>query len=194
LKAITKGSIIEINGLLLPVWGGKKGKFTHILEAIYHQMNNMLSHHSRVLLVRSDLHLHDYTQNSELLSDFIRKLRKRLKAKYKLTRLGYIWVRERNISNNTKQAQHYHLALMLDGNKVQHPGNIHKLIESIWQNWDQPKPFTPKNSYYKIQRGNQHQFNNAFKRCSYFAKVVTKEDKAPQTNHYSASRIKQRMK
>ena len=176
--------------------GGKKDKYREILSALYHQLNNMISHHHKLLLVRSDLHLYDYTEDNKLISDFMRKLIKRLKSRYKVKRVGYLWARERVLkhTDNHNKPQHYHLLIVLDGSKVQHPSRIHKLIEDIWCLWGQPKPYTPKNSYYQIRRGNQAQFNAAFKRGTYLAKVQTKGNKASETNTYSASRLKKKMK
>ena len=51
------------------------------------------------------------------------KLTKRLKRKYKLCRVGYIWVREQEKSKH----QHYHLVLMIDGNKEQFFDEILKI-------------------------------------------------------------------
>jgi len=196
LKATISGDQFNIDGQSLPILGGKKEKYREILSALYHQLNNMISHHHRLLVIRSDLHLYDYTADNKLISDFMRKLIKRLKSRYKINRLGYLWVRERVLKRTDKhnKPQHYHLLIMIDGSKVQHPSRIHKLIEEIWCLWDQPKPYTPKNSYYPINRGNTAQFNSAFERGSYLAKTNTKGNKAPTTNTYSSSRIKSKLK
>ncbi len=164
----------------------KHGCFIEILEQIKQQLDAMLSHHSRIMVVRFDLHTSTCTADNRLLSSFIRKIRKKLKSYYGLTRVGFVWAREQEKA----KSQHYHLALFLDANKVRFPKMVLGLIEDIWQSWGQPKPYTPKRCYYLIHRGSVDKYQDAFYRLSYIAKQRGKGYKAKSTNDYSTSRIK----
>ncbi len=78
---------------LLPLNSGYLG---HILQQTYEQLSAMMSHHSRVMLIRYDFHLHDFTDCNKVMTLFIKKLKRRLQPHYKFKRLGYVWVREWN--------------------------------------------------------------------------------------------------
>ena len=72
----------------------KRGCYMEILAVLKAQMDAFLFHHARMLFVRLDIRHHTYTDDNKAMSDYMRKLIKHLKRKYKVTRIGYIWVRE----------------------------------------------------------------------------------------------------
>ncbi len=186
MKRVVRMDSVAISGQILNINANhKNGCFVEMLERIKHQMDAMLSHHSKVLIIRFDLHVNHYQSNNKLISDFVRKLRKKLKAKYKLSRLGYIWAREQEKAKR----QHYHFALLIDANKVRHPKNVIQLIETIWQKWLLPKHFTPKNCYYIVNRSDTQAYQTAYYRLSYTAKERGKGYKSKAANDFSASRI-----
>lgn len=164
----------------------EQGCFIEILERTASELEAMLSHHSRVLVIRLDLRMHDYTPTNEQVRRFFRKLKRRLKQIYGLLRVGHVWVREREKA----KAQHYHIALILDGNKVQHPAKVIRLCEAICEEWELPKPYTPERCFYRVARGDTESFSDAFYRLSYMAKTRGKGYRPPSSNDYSASRIK----
>ncbi len=177
-----------INGIehQLPASMKTMGRYEPILDTSIGQFDAMLSHHCKVMVVRLDLHMICFTKDNIVMSQFMQKLKKKLKNKFNQSRVGYIWCRE----HAEAKAQHYHLALMLDGNKNQKPHSIIKLAEEIWVGWDHPKPYTPKNCYYIVKRGDQAAYLDALDRMSYLAKVATKGNRPPSTNDYGSSRIK----
>ena len=75
----------------------------------------------------TDTHDDGYSKGNKLLSDFLRLLKRNLKSYFGFTRVGYLWVRELS----TTDRQHYHLILLLDGNKVQHPKNVINIAEEV---------------------------------------------------------------
>ena len=158
--------------------------FEEILTAIERQLTAMLSYHSRILMVRLDFHLSAYSPCSSEMSRFVDKIRKHLKGPYGLTRVGYVWVREQERAIS----QHYHMALLLDGNKINHPGKLITWIDQHWQARGQPKVFVPKNCFLLVRRGDDPALNAAFKRMSYFAKKRGKGRKPAGAKDYSASR------
>lgn len=187
-KAIYSPSI-EIGGQVLPINAKRKlGCYEPILLATKQQFDAMLSHHVKVLFIRMDIRVPEYTETNQPMVQFMRRLIKRLKKSYKLSRVAYLWVREQN----NAEVQHYHLWLMLDGGRVQYPSKVIKVMENIADTWGWPKPFTPKNCFRCFHRENFDQYKIAFQRASYLAKENSKGNRPPSTNDYSASRIKPR--
>lgn len=186
MKSIYQGYSIEIEGESYYLQPNHYHYYREILERLHKEIMAMLSHHSKLLAFRIDLHLHDYSADSLLMSKMIKKLKKKLRVKYKVQNIGHIWAREQNEAHQ----QHYHLALWLDGNKVRHPANIIKIIEQIWQGWDQPQPYTPKDCYYLIERQNKVILKSFYKRASYLAKAKDKGKRAKTANDFSCSRVK----
>lgn len=177
---------VTIGGIELPINTTKKhGCYLEMLAALNSQLSAMLSHHGRVLFLRVDIRQHDYSADNKPMSDFIRKLKKRLKRRYNTQRIGYLWARE---IEKAKQ-QHYHLVLLLDGRKIQYPAKVIQDVEFIAGGWDWPKPFTPKNCYYLIKREDTETYSKAFYRGSYLAKTRGKGYKAATANNYGHSNI-----
>jgi len=150
------------------------------------QMQAMLSHHNKVIVVRFDLHCEKYTSGNTELSRFTCKVRKRLYSHYKCTRFGYLWVREQERS----KSQHYHVMLIIDANKIQHPSALLGWLQERWSVRGHPRPYVPKHCFYKINRGDDEAFGEAFYRCSYLAKARGKGYGSLGANNYSGSRVK----
>ncbi len=184
-RVINMESIAFFEQELLINASSEHGCYVEILERIKQQIDAMLSYHSRILVIRVDLHTASYQPDNQMMSAFIRKIRKRLSNKHGLKRMGFVWVREQEKA----KSQHYHLALFIDANKVRHPHHIILGIEAIWQSWLNPKPFTPKNCYYIIKRNDPESIIEPFYRLSYLAKVRGKGYKNKTANDFSTSRI-----
>lgn len=168
--------------------------YPEIVDRGYEQISAMLSHHCRVLMFRLDIRFHDFESTNRLMTRLCKKLKQRISvSKYhNLKRLGYLWVREQA----TSEVPHYHAIFLIDGTKIRRPGHLIRLIEDICYRWDQPKPFTPRNCFYLLERDQPESLTMrlAIHRMSYLAKVNTK-DKRPSTTHdYGTSRIKPRTK
>ncbi len=164
----------------------KHSCFTDILDAMHGQMQAMLSHHNKVIVVRVDLHCDKYTPCNSELSRFMCKVRKRLYSRYKCTRFGYLWVREQERS----KSQHYHVMLIIDANKIQHPSALLGWLQERWSVRGHPRPYVPKNCFYKVHRGDDIAFDEAFYRCSYLAKERGKGYGRMGANNYSGSRVR----
>lgn len=149
------------------------GCYREVLEALYFELTNFLSHHSRLLFLRLDVKVYHYSKDNRKLSYFLRQLKRNLKSYFGLTRVGYLWVRELS----KKDRQHYHLILLLDGNTVQHPKNVINISEDIAYKCDMPCPFTPKNCYLRLSRNDTENFGRAMYRGSYMAKTRSKQCK-----------------
>ena len=99
-------------------------KYEHIneiLNDIKRQFDVMIEQHCKVLLVHFVLRFPAGTfhqRNNEEISEFIKKLTNYYEYRRVATR--YIWAREQDTSN----APHYHVALLLDGSQRHHTPTI----------------------------------------------------------------------
>jgi hypothetical protein len=163
----------------------KHSCFTNILDTMHAQMQAMLSHHNKIIVVRVDLHCEKYTPCNIELSRFMCKVRKRLYSHYKCTRFGYLWVREQERS----KSQHYHVMLIIDANKIQQPAALLGWLQERWSVRGHPRPYVPENCFYMVHRGDEIAFGEAFYRCSYLAKARGKGYGSLGANNYSGSRV-----
>lgn len=188
MSKINKGVPIMINGVeyYLPHSKAGKGHFDRALKTIQGQFDAMLSYHCKVLVVRVDLRMKYFTESNKMLSDFWDELKRTLDSRLGQKRLGYVWCREKGEMGG----HHYHVALLLDGNKHQTSHKIIDIVEEIWERWGQPKPRTPDNPYYMVYRHDTESYLDAFNRVTYLAKVATKENLPQRKNKFSASRLK----
>ena len=159
--------------------------YTVILNAMYGQIKAMLSHHNKVIVVRFDLHCEKYTPCNSEISRLMDKVRKRLYSHYKCTRFGYLWIREQERS----KSQHYHVMLIIDANKIQHPSALLGWLQERWSNRGHARPFVPERCFYKVHRVDDDAFAEAFYRCSYLAKVRGKGYGGSCAHNYSGSRV-----
>jgi hypothetical protein len=182
---ITKDKAITVNGNTWWVNSHGSGLITHSIKAMINQVDAMLSHHSKIHIIRFDLRVYEYTENNGIMTAFNRRLHKWLKRKYDLKRIGFIWCRELE----TAKQQHYHYALIIDGHKIRHPLEILNKVKEIWEQHLNGSEYTPKNCYYNLERDNFHSIQKAIWRISYLAKARGKGYKPAQTKNYGTSRI-----
>jgi len=183
---ITKDEAITVSGKTWWVNSKKSGLITHTLKSMITQVDNMLSHHSKIHVIRFDLRMYQYTELNTIMTVFNRRLIKWLKRKYQLKRIGYIWCRELE----TAKQQHYHYVLMLDGHKVRNPIIILPKVKKLWEDELGGSEFTPKNCFYNLIRGDYDSIQSAIWRISYLAKARGKGYKPSQTKNHRTSRIK----
>lgn len=160
------------------------GFYTKMLKQMIGQVLAMLSHHHKVFLLRFDLHQHENPLNNKRISNFIRQLFGRINTSYKVNRIGYLWVREQERSDNP----HYHFALLLDGSKVKHPHYLLEMVKELWGLMD-GSVWIPENCYYRIRRDDFKLLQSAVLRISYFAKGRGKGRGGSTTKNYGTSRI-----
>ncbi|MGI2168633.1 YagK/YfjJ domain-containing protein [Shewanella sp. MF05960] len=160
------------------------GCYTPMLKTMLDQFFNLHTYYARAFVLRFDLRQASYTDSNQRMTQFFRRLSKQLKAKYKLKRLAYFWVREKDRS----QAQHYHCVLFVDGRMVNYSTNISSLCEAIWTDMSGAY-WRPENCFYLSHRDDEAVQQKVIWRISYLAKTRTKADKPPQTKSYGSSRI-----
>ncbi|MEJ6122970.1 inovirus Gp2 family protein [Vibrio sp. 2-Bac 85] len=192
-KKVTGEPMIQIDNIELPINTIEdSGCYIPILHACKKQLDSLLTYHCKVFTYRFDLHLKNATDDNRIVSEFIRKLRKKLTRKFgpkRITfkRVGFIWAREQHDA----QTQHYHFALLLDGSKIRHPKNLHTMLTVIAQQLKMTVAGCPR-PYANLNRENLDKYKDFFYRVSYLAKERGKEKgkRKESANDYSASRIK----
>lgn len=187
MSYIMNTRFLEVDNQIFWVNGKYSGIYSGMAKAMIGQVNSMLTHHSKLHLVRFDLRLYEYTPSNTVITKFNRILFKWLKRKYSLKRIGFLWCRE----IETAKQQHYHYALIIDGHKVCHPCEILKKVKSVWETQIQGSQYTPKRCYYNIKRDVSSSIQRAVWRVSYLAKARGKKYKPAQTKSYGTSRIAQ---
>ena len=180
--------ILGDRSLELPISKANKGFYLQILTKIDDQLSAMLSHHCKVLVFRLDLRLHGQGNDNQVMTTFIKPYRKRLQKGLGLSRVGYVWCREQV---KAKQ-HHYHLVVVVDGNKHQRAGKLISLAKDYWDDLDIGSIGIPENCYSVIRRGNSEAYQLAFERICYLAKVHSKSpnQRNASANDYEGSRIK----
>ncbi|QLE84037.1 inovirus Gp2 family protein [Shewanella sp. Scap07] len=130
----------------------------------------MLSHYKRVHVIRFDLHQRDYNPDNQRMTVFKRRLFKRLKRQYKISKIGYCWVREQV----NAAAQRYHYVLFLDGRCIQYPQKVLAIVDKVWSDMA-GYSYTLKNCYYNVTREDFDVMLKVVYRISYLAKAAGKE-------------------
>ncbi|MDZ7923045.1 MAG: inovirus-type Gp2 protein [Marinagarivorans sp.] len=179
--------LIECEGVWWKINTEGSGIYSGMMRAILGQLFAMLSHHNKVLVFRFDLSTPNYTNTNKEITDFLRRLSGRIKSHYKCERIGHAWVREQEKA----KSQHYHFALILDGNKIQTVNLLWTWVKTCWE-FTEGRAWRPKKPYYRLDRHDPTKTAEAVYRLSYLAKGRGKGYKPDQTKNYSTSRIKRK--
>lgn len=188
---VTFAEAITVNGETWWVDSRKSGLISHAIKSMIEQVQAMLSHHNKVFILRFDLKVKKYSPDNKVITKFNRNFHKWLKLKptYRLARVGFMWCREKA----TSDCQHYHYALMTDGNKINQSKNINSKIKQLLKTLPEFRAvYFPEHCYYNIKRHDYESIQDAIWRISYLAKPRTKGkcSRPPQTKDYGTSRIK----
>jgi hypothetical protein len=187
MKTVTMSNSVTLNGREFPINADaskQQGCYVEILATIDRNLMAMLSYHSRVLVIQFVVHLHDPEPLNTGISKLMDVFKKRLKRKYKLTRIGGGWARETGKSG----IPHYHVALFLDGNLVRSHYGLQDLVAKILDDRNYPQPrFTES---HMVARTDFESLKKAFYHLSYIAKTRHKGSRPPSTNDYSFGRLK----
>ncbi len=186
-KYVTKSSYFKYRGQIWSINAGHGGIYTKDLKAIIDQVMAMFSYDAKVFLCRFDLHQTHATDNSSHLSTFIEALKARLTRKFAFHHIGYAWCREKV----SAQAQHYHLAMMLEGHQIQDTYVMEKFVKEEWI----------KAGGSSIHRCNYHNVTlqsenlmDAVEHFSYLAKVEGKTGLPSRFKSFCPSHLKPRAK
>ncbi|WP_053952077.1 YagK/YfjJ domain-containing protein [Candidatus Thioglobus autotrophicus] len=185
-KTVINDGWIDYNGEKIEICNSSKfGIYKKILLSFIEQLDTAIQIHGRVLVLRSDFHMNFYTSDNKIFSNYIKNIKQYLKRHYDITNIGYQWVREQEKAKK----QHYHLVLMLDGNKIRHPSKLNKIMKSKWL--PRGHMHIPENCFYLIDKDNiEKQRPEAIYRASYMAKSRGKGVRPAQTKDFYCSRLK----
>ena len=164
-----------------------KGVYPNIIEKIVEQLDTCLAIHKRVLVVRFDLSLNEYSGDNHTISTFINRQKQRMFKKYGVKNIGHAWKRERE----TSKAQHYHVALFIDGNKIQYPSKLLRQIKAKW--FKHGRCWIPDDCFYYLDKSKSNfkqTRGEAIYRLSYLGKTRGTGYKDVQAKNYSVSRLK----
>ena len=166
-----------------PVQSKPNGWMPKLMKVLSERFCAALEQHSQILVVRFDLHVPQYTLDNAQISEFISKLNYWIKGYYKaINEVRYVWVRE----HEKAKQQHYHVVLMLNGNKIRNPYYIHEKGKEIWSSLRGTSYHIAKHHHF--HRDNHNSVCGAFYHISYLAKARGKGYKPHHTKNYGASR------
>ena len=189
------GCFLNINDEELLIKSDNKyGVFPYMIERIVDQLDTCIAIHKRVLVLRFDLRLDEYSGDNHILSTFINRQKQRIQRTYKTKDIGHIWKREKEEAKK----QHYHVALFIDGDVIQNPSKLSRQIKAKWFRhgsvWFPKKELpTDRGCFYYIDKHNyKDERAEVIKRLSYLAKTRGTGYKDVQAKNYSVSRLKER--
>ena len=159
-----------------------------LLDKLAEQMTAALDLHSKVLFVRVDLTSINPGDGNNPVERLLRWLKQWLGRYYKMKNIGHFWV----VEQSRQKGVHWHLVLLLDGNKVQNSAFVIDRIKYRWEVVaDSGLISIPKNCFYQLRRGDDEAFREAFYRGSYLAKERSKQTIVNGCT-YGASKLKSR--
>ncbi|MGL5360604.1 MAG: YagK/YfjJ domain-containing protein, partial [Shewanella sp.] len=148
----------------------EQGLIHSAMKTIIADYEIMLSHYARVFVARIDLHPRHYCPDNQPIQAYLDQLVKRLEEKYQ-TKVIVHCAREQDSSDR----EHYHLAIMVSGHKVNHSTKLLALAKTLWESHTQGTVAFVDNPFCMVYRGNKASLKEAIYRSSYLAKKHTKE-------------------
>lgn len=184
-KRVSLSETITHDGVVYSIINGSSyGVYLGLLHKIIEQLNICFVKWKRVFVIRFDLHQEFYTEKNGYITKFRNNLNRRLDRAYGIFEVGYVWVRE----HEKAKQQHYHFALFLDGDKVNHSAIISGVIADTWERVKVGNTVhIPKHCFYNVVDSETKA--DAVKRLSYLAKQRGKGYRPNQTKDYSTSRL-----
>lgn len=82
MKYACKKTGFSYRGSVYPVLDGQLGWYKPIMTAALNQVDALLSHTSKVFVVRFDCHMAGYSADNKVIGTFRRRLLKRLRRQY----------------------------------------------------------------------------------------------------------------
>ena len=179
-----------------------QGCLTAILDRLLHLMNTMTEDHCKVLFIRFDIRFpNNYFPPSDnsifqrFFENFIRHLQRQVLDPH------YLWVREQS----KEKHQHYHVVLLLDGNKTQSIYGHLNLAESLWAKslglpdasglicyCTESRDGIAQHNGLMMRRGSPDfplVFNTCFEWASYLAKINTKGNAPNGVREWGSSQL-----
>lgn len=152
-----------------------------IMNGILNLIYKILDRTSKMIAIRLELRMSAWTNDNAPVSDLFKKLKHTIKSHYGKCYMGYIWVREQCLSDK----QHYHIAVLIDGQKVRHSDTVYNFVRELWTYGYVPKYI----SFHRVHRTLLHKISAMVYHLSYLAKAETKGMRDPAVKDYQISRV-----
>lgn len=163
----------------------KTGVIKKILVSALNQLKSMMSYYSKVTLVLLQLHQIVPSHNNKSITALMSRLKAKLQEHYKC-RVGFIWVREQCSSDTP----HYHVVVMLNGQKCQSSTLVDFLTKVVWQKIHPENfSFRIRNRIYRVRKNDINELRAARLRLSYMAKSDSKTQFHSYTKRFGCSRL-----
>lgn len=182
-KYISHSETVLHRGELIPVNSKKSGCYSYLLKKAFEQFDIGLDKWKRQVFIMIELHQKEPTEDSKRITTFRKRLLAKLAAHYGKLEMGFCWVREQEKS----KAQHYHVALWLDGDIVKTSHIVCRFAKIVWEDMG---GFYSKNRRQYIYVNSPKSRLDALMWLSYLAKGRGKGYKSDQAKDYSTSRLK----
>ncbi|MFM5469165.1 inovirus-type Gp2 protein [Aeromonas sp. R1-2] len=156
------------------------GCYTKPLSEMIRRIVEAVARYRRVLFVRVELHMGKGEATSERLSAFLKQAGRYVMREYG-TRLEYVWCREQEKAKH----QHYHLVLLIDGDKLRYPARLYVALEEIWQRNSGSLSRPPRG----FQMTDSHNIAEAVYRVSYLTKERGKGYRPDGVRDFGYSRL-----
>lgn len=166
-----------------PIRAKPSGCYTDMLKHIIEQMIEMRTLYGRFLLVVFELHHPQFGERNTMVSAFIKSARGYVQNRYKAPHLGYMWVREQ------EKGRHYHLFIMVDGDKVRSPLGESGLSNTLKEIWQRKGGTIHHSGYHFVD--DDRSFSEALEHASYSTKARGKGYRPDRVRDFGCSRIKQ---
>jgi len=186
-KYVTKNSYFKYRGQVWPINVRHGGIYTKDLKAIIDQMLAMLSYDTKLFVCRFDLHQTHATDDSSHLTKFLKELKATLTKEFGFSHIGYAWCREKA----SAQAQHYHLAMMLEGHLIRSTYRMVKFVRAEWIKAGGSS--THRCNYHNVTLQSER-LMDAVEHLSYLAKVEGKAGLDSRFKAFCPSHLKPRVK
>ncbi|MAB61775.1 MAG: hypothetical protein CMK67_01345 [Pseudoalteromonas sp.] len=184
-KYISRADTILHRGELIPVNANGSGCYTQMLKRLFEQFDIGLDKWKRQTFIMIELHQKQPTDDNKRMTIFRKRLMARITAHYGIAEIGYCWVREQEKA----KAQHYHVALWLDGDKLNKSHVIARFAREVWEDMG---GFYSANRRSYIYVDSPETRLEALYWLSYLAKGRGKGYKSDQVKDYNTSRLKKK--
>ena len=185
-NTVTFDGWIVYGGVKIEICNAQQyGVYKKIVISFIKQLDAAISIHKRVLVLRLDFHMNYYTETNYKFSKFMKNITQWLNRQYGIKNVGYQWVREQERAKK----QHYHLALILDGDLIQYPSKINEIFREKWL--PNGSMYIPDKCFYRINKHNlKEEREKVIYRVSYNAKSRGKQYRPAQTKGYYSTHLK----
>lgn len=179
-------SVLERNGIGFDVNANRSQplNFTY-MEKIVSAMENGRSAYSKLTFLCFTLHCSQYSDDNTVLTEALPRLKEQLDNYYQPNVwVNHLWCREQDKAS----AQHYHLVIILNGQKASKGHRTFSELAKIWCELGQAK--VTLNQTHHLKRADDKTYRQIIYHLSYMAKMRSKRDVTKGCRDFVVGRIK----